>query len=133
MPDGNEEIYSIMFTSLKHPARRKILRVLADKPLAFSEMLELLGISSSNLTYHLENLGELVSKDENGVYRLSTFGQAAVNTMKIVEEAPQIQPKKGNHVTRKWRVATVALLIGLIVCASIIAVELRKQLASETP
>ncbi len=123
MPDGKEEIYSIMFTSLKHPARRKILRVLADKPLAFSEMLELLGISSSNLTYHLENLGELVSKDENGVYRLSTFGQASVNTMKIVEEAPQIQPKKGNHVTRKWRVMTVALLIGLIVCASIIAVE----------
>jgi DNA-binding transcriptional ArsR family regulator len=37
-----------MFSSLKHPARRKILRVLADKPLGFSEMLELLGISSSD-------------------------------------------------------------------------------------
>jgi hypothetical protein len=124
VPDGKEEIYSIMFSSLKHPARRKILRVLADKPLAFSEMLELLGISSSNLTYHLENLGELLSKDENGVYRLSTFGQASVNTMKIVEEAPPVQTKKGNHAIRKLRIITGALLIGLIVCASIAVIQL---------
>lgn len=108
-----------MFSSLKHPARRKILRILADKPLAFSEMLELLGISSSNLTYHLENLGELVSKDENGVYRLSTFGQAAVGTMKLVEDAPVIQPKQRTALNRKWRMVTGVLLIGLIVCASI--------------
>jgi DNA-binding transcriptional ArsR family regulator len=107
MPEGKEEIYSIMFTSLKHPARRKILRILAEKSLAFSEMLEILGISSSNLTYHLENLGELVSKDQNGVYRLSTFGQAAVGTMKIVEDAPQVQPKKRGGKTLKWKALTL--------------------------
>ena len=103
MPDKKEEIYSIMFSSLKHPVRRKILRVLESKPLAFSELLELLGISSSNLTYHLESLGELVSKDESGVYRLSTFGQASVSTMKIVEEAPPVQQKRGNPKVRKLR------------------------------
>jgi DNA-binding transcriptional ArsR family regulator len=43
MPDSEEEIYSIMFSSLKHPARRKILRMLADKPMTFSQMLEALG------------------------------------------------------------------------------------------
>jgi len=57
LAEGKEEIYSTMFSSLKHPARRKILRILADKPLTFSEMLDLLGISSSNLTYHLEAWG----------------------------------------------------------------------------
>ncbi len=124
MAEGKEEIYSIMFSSLKHPARRKILRVLSDKSLAFSEMLELLGISSSNLTYHLENLGELVSKDETGVYRLSTFGQAAVGTMKLVEDAPVIQPKNKNSLTKKWRIVTGILLIALIACASIAAVGL---------
>ncbi len=124
MPDGKEEIYSIMFSSLKHPARRKILRVLENKPLAFSEMLELLGISSSNLTYHLENLGELVSKDENGVYRLSTFGHASVSTMKIVEEAPPVLSKKGNPTIRRLRLITGALLIGLIVCASLAVIQL---------
>ncbi|MGO8805362.1 MAG: ArsR family transcriptional regulator [Candidatus Bathyarchaeia archaeon] len=44
MSDAKEEIYSTMFSSLKHPARRKILRVLSEKPLTFSEMLNLLGV-----------------------------------------------------------------------------------------
>jgi hypothetical protein len=133
MPQGTEEIYSIMFSSLKHPARRKILRILADKPLAFSEMLELLGISSSNLTYHLENLGELVSKDENGVYRLSTFGQASVGTMKIVEEAPEVHPQKRNGKTKKWKAVTAVLLISIIAIASVYVIQINSmsQAASE--
>ena len=81
MPNSEEETYSIMFSSLKHPARRKILRMLADKPKNFSRILEEMGISSSHLTYHLENLGELVTKMDDGKYRLSTFGKAAVMTM----------------------------------------------------
>jgi DNA-binding transcriptional ArsR family regulator len=125
VPEGKEEIYSTMFKSLKHPIRRKILRILADKPLAFSEMLELLGISSSNLTYHLDNLGELISKDEKGVYRLSTFGLASVNTMKVVEDAPtDSQKKKRTSLNRKWRIVTSVLLIGLILFASLAALEI---------
>ena len=122
MAEGKEEIYSTMFSSLKHPIRRKILRILADKPLTFSEMLELLGVSSSNLTYHLESLGELVSND-NGVYRLSTFGLASVSTMKIVEEAPPVQPKKRTSMPPKWRTVLAVLLIGLIVFASLTALQ----------
>ncbi len=124
MPEGKEEIYSIMFSSLKHPVRRKILRVLADKPLAFSDMLDLLGISSSNLTYHLDSLGELVSKDEIGVYHLSTFGQASVGTMKIVEEAPQVQPKKRNGKTRKWQMLAGILLICVVLLAGVSALQI---------
>jgi DNA-binding transcriptional ArsR family regulator len=122
--EGKEEIYSIMFKSLKHPVRRKILRILADKPFTFSEMLELLGISSSNLTYHLDNLGELVSKNERGVYRLSTFGQASVSTMKVVEEAPTVPQKKRTSLNRKWRVITGVLLVGLILFASVATLEI---------
>lgn len=123
MRDAKEEIYSTMFSSLKHPVRRKILRILSDKPLAFSEMLELLGISSSNLTYHLESLGELVSKDDNGVYRLSTFGSASVSTMRIVEEAPEVQPKKRTTLSFKWKTALGFLLIGLIIVATMATVQ----------
>jgi hypothetical protein len=121
VPDGKEEIYSTMFSSLKHPARRKILRVLSEKPLTFSEMVELLGISSSSLTYHLENLGELVSQD-NGAYRLSTFGLASVNTMKVVEEAPET-PRKKRALSLKWQTILVVLLIGVVLSASLVAVE----------
>ncbi|MCW4028385.1 MAG: winged helix-turn-helix domain-containing protein [Candidatus Bathyarchaeota archaeon] len=123
MAEGNEEIYSTMFSSLKHPVRRKILRILADKPLTFSEMLGLLDVSSSNLTYHLENLGELVTKDDAGRYRLSTFGLAAVGTMKIVEEAPPIQPKTRAMLSFKWKTVIGAVLIALVVFASFAVVE----------
>jgi hypothetical protein len=94
MPNSQDEIYSTMFTSLKHPVRRKILRMLADKPMTFMEMVEHLSVSSSHLTYHLESLGELVFKMDNGKYKLSTFGQATVSAMKGVEEPPEAQPNQ---------------------------------------
>ena len=88
MAGNEEEIYSIMFTSLKHPVRRKILRMLNNKPMTFMEIVEQLEVSSSHLTYHLESLGELLAKTETGEYRLSNFGKAAASAMKGVEEAP---------------------------------------------
>jgi DNA-binding transcriptional ArsR family regulator len=131
--EGKEEIYSIMFSSLKHPIRRKILRILADKFLTFTEMLELLGVSSSNLTYHLDSLGELVTKDDTGLYRLSTFGLASVSTMKIVEEAPPIQSRKRIALSPKWKTALVILLVGVILLSSITVLEtnLLSQTSSE--
>ena len=123
MPDSEEEIYSTMFSSLKHPARRKILRMLADKQMTFSQMLEALGVSSSHLTYHLENLGELVSKEENGKYRLSTFGEASVSTMKIVEEAPAVRSKYGFPLSLRWRSLLAILVIAVILLASMSYVQ----------
>lgn len=119
MSDSSEETYSIMFTSLKHPARRKILRMLAGKPKNFSRILEELGISSSHLTYHLENLGELVTKMEDGRYRLSTFGKAAVLTMKGVEETPEIEPKHVFALDMRWRSLFAVLMIAVVVLAGV--------------
>jgi DNA-binding transcriptional ArsR family regulator len=123
VPESKEEIYSTMFSSLKHPVRRKILRILADKSLTFSEMLELLGVSSSNLTYHLESLGELISKEDSGIYRLSTFGSASVSTMRIVEEAPEVQPKRRKGLSIRWQAFFSLLLIGLIVFSTVSVLE----------
>jgi DNA-binding transcriptional ArsR family regulator len=86
--DSDEEPYSTIFASLKHPIRRRILRMLSKKPMSFSEMLEALEVSSPFLTYHLENLGELVFKTDDGKYRLSSFGEAAITTMTKVEDIP---------------------------------------------
>ena len=123
MPDSEEEIYSIMFSSLKHPARRKLLRMLADKAMTFSQMLEALGVSSSHLTYHLENLGELLTKSEDGQYKLSTFGVASVNTMKIVEEAPAVQSKYLLSLPLRWKSILAILTIGVVLLASMSYVQ----------
>jgi hypothetical protein len=112
-----------MFSSLKHPARRKILRMLSEQPLTFSQMLEALGVSSSHLTYHLENLGELVSKQDNGDYKLSTFGAASVDTMKIVEEAPAVRSKHGFPMSFKWRSLLAGLIIAVVLLASMSYVQ----------
>ena len=117
---GEEEAYSTIFTSLKHPIRRKILRMLSEKPKSFSEIQEAFRIESSHLTYHLENLGELVSKMEDGKYRLSTFGEAAVTTMSKVEEAPKVtEPKLLSSLSIKWKSFFVVLMIGLVVLAGV--------------
>jgi hypothetical protein len=99
LSDPEEEPYSIIFASLKHPVRRKILRMLSEKSMTFSEMLDVLKVSSPFLTYHLENLGELVCKTGNGKYRLSTFGDTAVVTMSSVEDTsrPAFSRSSRNH------------------------------------
>jgi len=123
MSNSEEEIYSTMFSSLKHPARRKILRMLSQKPMSFSQMLDAVGVSSSHLTYHLENLGELLTKSEDGQYKLSTFGVAAVNTMKIVEEAPAIQSKYRLSLPLRWKSILAILTIGVVLLASMSYVQ----------
>ena len=118
MSDTGETIYSTMFRSLKHPVRRKILRVLSDKPTSFSDLLGELGISSSHLTYHLDSLGELVAKLDGGDYKLSTFGEAAVNTMRVVEDAPVVQTTQKWSMAFRWKPILGTLIIAIILLAS---------------
>jgi len=116
-----DEIYSIMFSSLKHPVRRKILRMLGNKPMTFMEMVEELGVSSPNLTYHLESLGELISKMDNDQYRLSSFGVATVGAMKGIEEV-KTEPKRSSGAF-KWKVVSAALLVSVILLASFATIQ----------
>ncbi len=118
MSGNEEEIYSIMFRSLKHPARRKILRILNDKPMTFMELAELIGVSSSHLTYHLESLGELVCKLDDGQYRLSSFGKATVSAMKGVEEAPELETRRPKKMARKWKATFAVLMVAVLLLSS---------------
>ena len=117
-----DEIYSIMFASLKHPVRRKILRMLGNKSMTFMEMVEELGISSPNLTYHLESLGELISKMDNDKYKLSTFGLATINAMKGIEEVRETEPKRRNGIF-KWKMFSAALLVTVLLLASFASLQ----------
>jgi DNA-binding transcriptional ArsR family regulator len=93
MSKFEEETYSIIFAALKHPIRRKILRLLSEGPRSFTEMQNLSNVNSPYLTYHLESLEDLISKTENGRYRLSNMGEGAVALMEKVEETPKATPK----------------------------------------
>jgi DNA-binding transcriptional ArsR family regulator len=81
-----EDTYTAVFSALKHPARRMMLRMLGEAPSTYTEILNALGVETGLLNFHLESLGELVAKGEDGRYRLSEFGASALNLMRGVEE-----------------------------------------------
>ena len=123
MSESEEETYSIMFSSLRHPARRKILRMLSERTMTFSKMLEELAIPSSHLTYHLENLGELVTKNEDGKYKLSSFGEASVSMMRSAEEVPDIHVKHFSALPLRWKSLYAVFIIAIVFLASLSFVQ----------
>lgn len=84
--DFEEDTYNIIFTSLKHPLRRKILRLLNDYPMTYTEILNQFELETGVLNYHLDSLRELLNKSEGNRYRLSDLGKAANSLVANVEE-----------------------------------------------
>lgn len=85
------------------------------------EMVEELGVSSPNLTYHLESLGELISKMDNDKYKLSSFGVATIGAMKGIEEV-KTEPKR-RSVAFKWQVFSASLIIAVLLLTSFAALQ----------
>ena len=112
-----EETYSVIYSALKHPIRRRILRMLNDNELTYTQMLKTLDIDTGHLNYYLESLGELVVKTADGKYRLSEFGNAAVNLMTGIEEtepAPKERTKSRfsrRKITRLSQVLSIVTLV----------------------
>lgn len=117
MSKSEEETYSTIFAALKHPIRRKILRMLSEGAKSFSEMEEVFKIESSHLTYHLENLGDLLFKTKNGKYALSSFGEAATSMMYQVEEKPvrERDAKKFTFCISLKQLVALLLLVIIVV------------------
>lgn len=127
-----EETYSVIFSSLKHPVRRKILRLLTDGSKTFTEILEQVNVDSSHLSYHLDNLGELLKK-ENGKYSLSDFGLAATSLMSRVEEPEKkalVFKKSLFQIRPKPLFIFMAAILVISIAASIHLQSLNTQLAS---
>jgi DNA-binding transcriptional ArsR family regulator len=98
--DSNPEI----FTYLKHPIRRRILCILSEKAMSFSELQKEFGIESSHLSYHIAGLGNLVHRTDDGKYALSKLGKVAFSTMMGVGEI-RVAPKSRSIAAPKkqWR------------------------------
>jgi DNA-binding transcriptional ArsR family regulator len=113
---AEEDTYSVIFTSLKHPIRRRILRILSNEPQSFSDLLKQFKIESSHLTYHIDGLGSLLYKTRDGRYALSSLGEAAVSTMMKVEDPPTpLHSTFKPYGRRRW----IRPLTFILVCALI--------------
>ena len=90
--------------------------MLRENELTFSQILESLSMDSGHLSYHLEGLGDLITRSPDGKYRLSSFGLAAVKLMSGVEEHDSlgVTPKNRNTVSLTVMIFSVALVIALL-------------------
>ncbi len=127
-----------MFKALKHPIRRRILNMIGEKPASFSEILKTLEIDSGHLTYHLDSLGELVSKNGQGEYQLSVFGRAAVKLFSDVEGVRETFPSRRPAIfhMQYWTKLKAIILVIIIILGLGSAVYLSNALSQkpmETP
>lgn len=111
-----EETYSLILSALKHPLRRKILRMLSDKPLSFSEILESVSIDSGHLNYHIKSMGDIVTRTDDGKYALSSVGYAAIELVGKVEE----QGKSNRTDKRAKRISKLALVFSAIFAVALL-------------
>jgi DNA-binding transcriptional ArsR family regulator len=126
MAGFEEETYSTVFAALKHPIRRKILRVLSEGSRSFTDMQNSFNINSPVLTYHLEALRDLISKTEDGKYRLSSTGEGAIALMERVEEAPRTMSRTFSSTKRRrilslFQLTTTILAIALLISGGYLA------------
>jgi hypothetical protein len=117
MSTSDEDSYSMIFTSLKHPIRRRILRILSNEQQSFSDLQKQFKIESSHLTYHIDGLGSLLFKTDDGKYTLSSLGDAAVSMMKNVEEPTAASMHTVSRPFGRmsgWKVLSLILVCGLV-------------------
>lgn len=109
-----DETYSVIYSALKHPVRRKILRMLKKEELTYTQILNKLDIDTGHLNYYLESLGELLAKTSKGKYRLSEYGKAAVKLMAGVEETDSALTEPEKHLFSKRKLANLTQVICII-------------------
>jgi DNA-binding transcriptional ArsR family regulator len=136
MSSSEEDSYTMIYASLKHPIRRKILRTLSSQPQTFSDLQKQFKLESSHLTYHIDGLGNLLYKTEDGKYALSSLGEGAVSMMRNVEEPPtnsHFPFARSRSTTSEKRYASRAVAIALGIICIVLAATLVGAFAYYVP
>ena len=113
-----EDTYSIIFSALKHPSRRKIIRILDEGSSTYTELQNELGVETGYLNYYLESLDGLISKTAEGRYCLSELGRSALGLVRQVEE-PSTRP-----ASRKVQVLGYKVPLDLLVFSDVAVLAL---------
>jgi DNA-binding transcriptional ArsR family regulator len=114
-----EEVdWSSLHKILNDVTRRSTLELLAEKEaLTYTELMTLLQVTNTGrLNYHLKALGTLVSKDDQGKYRLTERGQLAVNLLQTLPQKAPAEKKQQSAI--KIVIAAVLILVGILLISS---------------
>lgn len=116
MGEFEEETYSTVFTALRHPVRRRILRTLSQGSQTFTDLQSAFKVNNAVLTYHLDAMKDLICKTEDGKYSLSTMGEGAMALMERVEEPPKVTQTTPSHKNSR----PLSILQSATICIAII-------------
>ena len=103
----------MMFSALNHPIRRRIIEMLARDNMQYTHMLEELDVDTGKLNFHLKKLGDLIEKDEKGLYKLTDRGLRAFSIMQQV-------PEKIEEASAARRIAAYFLDFFAVILVSLI-------------
>ncbi|MGQ9597766.1 MAG: winged helix-turn-helix domain-containing protein [Thermoproteota archaeon] len=101
---------------LAHPVSIRILKMLQQNSMSFSELKKALGIESSgHLQYHLERLGDLVGRDAHGKYVVNDDAREVMRFSELVEQMSATKP------AGFWKPNTIKIL-GLTIVIPLLSV-----------
>jgi len=109
-----------IFNVLGNDLRRRIFVLISEEPRTYTWLLEELEIESGHLAYHLRNMGGLLEKDDEGVYKLSKLGHEASKILEEEEAEPSTKTKPSPLVT-----LVAMVLVVMIVSSTIYIVQNR--------
>lgn len=116
--------WSSLYRILGDSTRRNLLELLSEKgALSYTEIMALLGITNTGrLNYHLKTLNGLLTKDDEGKYRLTERGRLVIN---LLQTFPERERKEKEKQDMRKAVATCVVLFGvlLIVGAAFFAIQ----------
>ena len=119
MMSSEEDTYTSIFNALRHPIRRRILRMIEGRPSTYTEVLNGLGIDNGLLNYHLDSLRELVTKGGDERYTLSDYGRAALSLNRRIEDPPETNRKNSRAASSTVKALLVVLLVASVASAAL--------------
>lgn len=99
-----------IFQALSHPLRQRVVSMLSEESRTYTYLLETLGVESGHLAYHLRHLGDVVEKDEDGLYTLTKLGWEAYRFMEH-ERPPEEEKPVSFPVLMVYGVALILVII----------------------
>lgn len=106
----------VTFEAIAHPLRIKILKLLAERPMGFSELKRKLGIKSGGkLDFHLKKLENLIVLNSDGRYTLTKEGYAALQAITTI--------KKYGWQKRAYIINTIIYIVAVAFMLSRILME----------
>jgi DNA-binding transcriptional ArsR family regulator len=115
-----EDTYNIIFKAMQHPIRRRILRTLSEAPSTYTEIQRTLNIDNGLLNYHLDNMRDLITKNEEDKYTLSEFGRATVNLVRGVEEPTNRASSYAASTQLTVKLMVIVLAVVVLVSSAVV-------------